>query len=134
MEPGVVGLLILILLIAATVGVLVPQLEMYGDVFWRAAAGDKAVALTFDDGPHPTTTRQILDILERRGHKATFFMVGQEVRARPEIAREVLAAGHAIGNHSWSHPSRPRDPIREIQRTDAALKSIGVRNTIFRPH
>lgn len=96
--------------------------------------GDKVFALTFDDGPWPTYTRQILKILKEHDVKATFFMVGSVVREYPQIAREVKAAGHAIGNHSWSHPSRPRDAVGEIRKTDAALRDLGVsKTTLFRP-
>ncbi|MDF2439727.1 MAG: peptidoglycan-N-acetylglucosamine deacetylase [Abditibacteriota bacterium] len=95
--------------------------------------GDKVFALTFDDGPWPVYTRQILRILKEHDVRATFFMVGSVVRAYPKIAREVKAAGHAIGSHSWSHASRPRNAVAEIQRTNLALREIGVRNTMFRP-
>ena len=95
---------------------------------------DKVFALTFDDGPWPQYTREVLAILERENVKATFFMVGQEVSRRPEIAREVRDAGHAIGNHSWDHPSRPRDPKMQVEHTDSALeKAVGFRPTLFRP-
>ena len=95
---------------------------------------DKVVALTFDDGPWPESTRQILRVLADNHIKATFYMVGQEVMRRPAIAREVRDAGHAIGNHSWDHPSRPRDPQRQVKRTDAELKKIlGFTPTTFRP-
>ena len=97
-------------------------------------ATDKVFALTFDDGPWPEYTRQMLAVLAEKDVKATFFMVGQEVSRRPEIAREVRDAGHAIGNHSWDHPSRPRDPKMQVQRTDSAIeKAVGFRPTIFRP-
>lgn len=96
--------------------------------------GNKVFALTFDDGPWPEYTRKILAILKANKVKATFFMVGQEVGRRPEIAREVRDAGHAIGNHSWDHPSRPRDPIMQVMRTDAIIKrELGFRPTFFRP-
>ncbi len=97
-------------------------------------AGDKVFALTFDDGPWPESTRQILRVLKDNNVKATFFMVGQEVSRRPQVAREVLAQGHAIGNHSWDHPSRPRDPIMQVQKTNEQIKKvIGYTPTIFRP-
>ena len=97
-------------------------------------ASDKVFALTFDDGPWPEYTRQVLAVLKRENVKATFFMVGQEVSRRPEIAREVRDAGHAIGNHSWDHPSRPRDPEMQVKRTDKAIeKAVGFRPTLFRP-
>ena len=62
------------------------------------------IAMTFDDGPSPGTTTRLLDILKERNIKATFFMIGPNVVAHPEIARRVLAEGHEIGNHSWTHP------------------------------
>ncbi|MEX1058421.1 MAG: polysaccharide deacetylase family protein, partial [Natronospirillum sp.] len=61
------------------------------------------VYLTFDDGPDATWTPRILDALAERDAHATFFMIGQQVLARKSIARRVLAEGHEIGNHSWSH-------------------------------
>lgn len=61
------------------------------------------VALTFDDGPNPTWTPQILDILDRYGVKATFFVTGQQVATHPDLARAIVQRGHSIGNHTWSH-------------------------------
>jgi len=96
--------------------------------------GRKVFALTFDDGPWPEYTRQILRVLKKNKVRASFFMVGQEVSRRPEIAREVSDGGHAIGNHSWDHPSRPRDPKAQVTRTDAAIKkAVGYAPTFFRP-
>ena len=96
--------------------------------------GQKVFALTFDDGPWPQYTRQILRILKDEKVPASFFMVGQEVSRRPEIAREVSLAGHAIGNHSWDHPSRPRDAVAQVTRTNAAIKkAVGFAPTFFRP-
>lgn len=96
--------------------------------------GDKVIALTFDDGPWPDSTRQILQILADQGVKATFYMVGQEVMRRPDIALAVRDAGHDIGNHSWDHPSRPRDAIGQIERTNAEIKKVvGFTPSTFRP-
>lgn len=96
--------------------------------------GQKVFALTFDDGPWPDYTEQVLDVLERHKVKATFFMVGQEVQRRPEIARAVRDAGHAVGTHSWDHPSRPRSAVSQIKRTDAVIKkTLGFYPTCFRP-
>jgi peptidoglycan/xylan/chitin deacetylase (PgdA/CDA1 family) len=77
------------------------------------ATGDPIVALTFDDGPHPDYTPRLLDILERYRARATFFMVGEAAQKYPEIVRRVAQAGHAIGNHSWDHPSFPLISGRE---------------------
>lgn len=96
--------------------------------------GQKVFALTFDDGPWPEYTEQILSVLAQYNVKATFFMVGQEVQRRPQIARAVRDAGHAVGTHSWSHPSRPRDAVAQIKRTDAIIKrTLGFWPTCFRP-
>ena len=71
--------------------------------FYHAKVQDKVVALTFDDGPSPVWTPQILDELKKAGVKATFFMVGNHVERYPEIARRVFAEGHEIGNHTYDH-------------------------------
>lgn len=100
----------------------------------RIEPGKKVIALTFDDGPWPHSTHRILEILANYNAKATFYMVGEMAHERPELAREVRDAGHAIGNHSWTHPSRPRDPIGEVKRTNAAIKkAVGFEPTTFRP-
>ena len=68
----------------------------------------KEVALTFDDGPDPHTTRRVLDILDANCIKATFFLVGYYAERHPEIVREIAARGHVIGTHTWSHPNNLR--------------------------
>lgn len=73
----------------------------------HVATREKAVALTFDDGPHPVYTPRILDLLAEHGAKATFFVVGLAAREHPDIVRRMVDEGHAVGNHSWSHPSLP---------------------------
>ena len=96
--------------------------------------GDKPFALTFDDGPWPEYTEQILAILAQHNAKATFYMVGEVVQEYPKLALKVRDAGHAIGNHSWSHPSRPKDPVAQVQRTNAQIKkAVGFAPTSFRP-
>jgi peptidoglycan/xylan/chitin deacetylase (PgdA/CDA1 family) len=123
----------------ATAGVLVPQLEMYGDVVWRGEPGMRAVALTFDDGPHPKTTRKVLEILAQGGHRATFFVVGKKARLYPEVLREIRAAGHAIGLHGYVHDrlyslKPPAYVVGDIERTQQAIEeACDVRPTLFRP-
>jgi peptidoglycan/xylan/chitin deacetylase (PgdA/CDA1 family) len=63
------------------------------------------VALTFDDGPHPELTPQLLDILRQNGVRATFYVIGRNVAAHPDIARRIVAEGHEIANHSYNHPA-----------------------------
>lgn len=96
---------------------------------------DAVVALTFDDGPHPEYTPCLLDILERHRARATFFMLGETAQRYPNLLQRVAQAGHAIGNHSWDHPSFPlisgqerRAQLRACQR---ALAPYGQR--LFRP-
>lgn len=72
----------------------------------------RVAALTFDDGPHPVYTPQVLRILKKHGAKATFFMVGESASQYPEIVKDVAEAGHVIGNHSWNHPYLPNIPSR----------------------
>lgn len=98
---------------------------------------EKVIALTIDDGPWPNTTLQMLDILKQNDVKATFFWVGQALQANPEIAKRVVAEGHAIGNHTWHHWYRRMDQATaksEIERTNELIyKTTGVKTTLFRP-
>jgi peptidoglycan/xylan/chitin deacetylase (PgdA/CDA1 family) len=93
------------------------------------------VALTFDDGPHPDHTPELLDILGRYGAHATFFMVGEEASKYPDLVRRVAMAGHAIGNHSWDHPSFPlirgSERRAQIRACSDALAPYGKK--LFRP-
>jgi peptidoglycan/xylan/chitin deacetylase (PgdA/CDA1 family) len=96
---------------------------------------DPVVALTFDDGPHPEFTPRLLDILERHHARATFFMTGEAATEHPQIVKHVAQAGHAIGNHSWNHPSFPlisgRERRTQIRDCASALAPYGQR--MFRP-
>ena len=76
---------------------------LYPRALWRMDKHEKAVYLTFDDGPIPEATPFILKVLEEQGVKATFFMVGDNVRKHPELYEQVVAAGHRIGNHTFNH-------------------------------
>jgi peptidoglycan-N-acetylglucosamine deacetylase len=94
------------------------------------------VALTFDDGPNSTATVPILDALEARGVKGTFFMVGRAVAARPDLAVDVARRGHLVANHSYRHDSKgwldPRYP--ELARTQRVLsREAGVCPAFYRP-
>lgn len=98
----------------------------------------KPVALTFDDGPHPEVTRQILDILKKHEAKATFFMLGSRVEYYPDIAKEVQEAGHELGNHSWNHPDLTKVSDErmhnEINNTSIIIEqATGQKATVFRP-
>lgn len=96
------------------------------------------IALTFDDGPHPTQTKRILEILARYEVKATFFMVGVNVENYPDAARAVLAAGHEVGNHTYTHRvlgGLSHEEIdEEIGRCEEAFEALcEYRSHLFRP-
>lgn len=77
--------------------------RLYPGALWRVNPDEKAVYLTFDDGPIPEVTPWVLDLLERYGVKATFFMVGDNISKYPEIFRLVVEKGHRMGNHTFNH-------------------------------
>jgi peptidoglycan-N-acetylglucosamine deacetylase len=94
--------------------------------------------LTFDDGPHPTTTPELLDLLARLKVKATFFLIGDQAKAHPEIVRRLVSEGHAIGNHSMSHPNmrklNPSAQLAQVDWADAVLAEFDGRpRHMYRP-
>jgi peptidoglycan-N-acetylglucosamine deacetylase len=96
------------------------------------------LALTFDDGPNPAWTPRLLDVLANYGVHATFFLVGSHARAEPALVRRIVAAGHLIGNHSWSHPNlaltQSSRVAEELIRTSRTLEQIVGRPVrFFRP-
>lgn len=98
----------------------------------------KYIALTFDDGPQPTHTPRLLDILKRRNVKATFYVIGRSVASHPSIVRRTVAEGHEIGNHTWSHPNLQKlsdSQVRsELNKTrDAIIAACGVKPRTMRP-
>ena len=85
---------------------------IFPGALWRMDKEDRAVYLTFDDGPIPEVTPKVLDILDHYGIKATFFMVGDNVRKHPDIYQMVVDRGHRIGNHTFNHIGGMRHGIR----------------------
>lgn len=116
-----------------------PPPQLQGKTLYKAEVpnNEKVIALTFDDGPWKETTPQMLDILKQNEVKATFFFVGTAIQENPEIAKQVLADGHAIGNHTFHHWYKQMDKTTaksEIDRTaDLIYKTTGVKTTLFRP-
>ncbi len=103
----------------------------------RLPLKDRVIALTFDDGPWPRTTKQVLNILKQNDIKATFFWIGRNVKSFPEIAKLVVDDDHVIGNHTWHHWYKRMDPAtaaREIDETAAQIyETTGVKTSLFRP-
>jgi peptidoglycan/xylan/chitin deacetylase (PgdA/CDA1 family) len=112
--------------------------RLFPQRLWEGPSADKSIYLTFDDGPVSGITDWVLEELGKRGQVATFFMVGDNVRKHPELAREVLARGHRVGNHTYHHlhgwRSSYRDYLQDVADCDEALSSVlGVQTTLFRP-
>ncbi len=102
------------------------------------SAEDKFVGLTFDDGPHPYYTEQILKILKRYSATATFFLVGGQIKKYPELARLVISEGCETGNHTYTHPRliflSDNEVSQEIKKTSVLLKeTTGANVKYFRP-
>jgi len=114
-----------------------PASSLFGRAL-RHAPSSRVIALTFDDGPNPAATPRLLDILDRHAARATFFLIGRWVQACSPIVREIAARGHAIANHTNTHPnllflSRPRI-VGELMACQAAIEgAAGVRPALMRP-
>ena len=112
------------------------DLEKYNEYIKKRSR--KAVALTFDDGPNPNTTPVALELLKKYNAKATFFMVGRAVAGNENIIKQVVAEGHQIGNHSWSHPLLTKISLEQAKSqindtTEALKKASGQDVHIMRP-
>ena len=95
-------------------------------------AGNGAVYLTFDDGPHPESTPRLLELLARHEAKATFFCLGKNVEKYPGLYDQIIAAGHSTGNHTWSHPNGwTTSTLRYLADVDRAAGVID--SKLFRP-
>lgn len=110
----------------------------YSDVVYCKKNSQMKIALTFDDGPHPVYTREILDILREYNIRATFFVIGENVEKYPELVEQELAEGHEVGNHTYSHchlsEVAPEKIIREIEACEATVYQLcEYRTKLFRP-
>ena len=117
---------------------LINKLNRPGVVWWHGARDKPEVALTFDDGPNEPYTSEILKVLDKYQVKATFFMLGKNVEKHPEVAGAIAKAGHAIGNHSYTHWNliidTPTQILYEINLADTTIQKVtGVKPYLFRP-
>lgn len=109
---------------------------LFGEAVWRVPApqGEQPVVyLTFDDGPVPEVTPQVLDLLARYDVKATFFMVGDNARRYPHLVDAVIAAGHAVGNHTMHHLQSLHSSLDEMLDDVAQADAVMPQNDMFRP-
>lgn len=107
-----------------------PTAQIFGPTICRNRAAGRRIALTYDDGPNPVHTPTLLSLLDRFGARATFFSIGMWAEREPGLLREVHAAGHAIGNHTHTHPRMPlisTGAVREeLRRCRDAVEGSGV--------
>lgn len=112
--------------------------QWYGRTFTGLRRGTRLLALTYDDGPNDPYTLRLLEVLASQQVRATFFLIGRYVRQRPELVREIVRAGHVVGNHTFTHPLLTFKSASEIRRElgdcRAALQdAIGEHSNLFRP-
>ncbi len=117
---------------------MLPASQICGRTFIGIEPGSRLLALTYDDGPNDPFTGHMLEVLERHNVKATFFLIGQFVEQKPALARAIAESGHAIGNHTWSHPNlifcSQAEVRRQLERARQAIfGATGVQATLFRP-
>jgi peptidoglycan/xylan/chitin deacetylase (PgdA/CDA1 family) len=103
----------------------------------KLSQGQKVIALTFDDGPWPGSTANVLDILKKNNIKGTFFIVGQMLKNHPDLGVRIVTEGHVIANHTWTHRyhfMNPQVAAYEVDSTsDLIYQTTGVKTTLFRP-
>ncbi len=115
-----------------------PTGQMFGPTFTGLPRGSKQIALTYDDGPNDPHTLRLLEVLARHDVRATFFLIGRHVQQRRDIAREIVKAGHIVGNHTFTHSllifKSAAEIRQELSSCRAALQdAIGDHSNLFRP-
>ena len=115
-----------------------PRFSFFLPIISRGNSGQKAVSITFDDGPDPFSTEPLLALLEQHGVKATFFVVGKKAANHPQLIKKILKRGHLLGNHSYSHDNlcmlkSSKHLFREISAAQEVLARFHVRPLAFRP-
>lgn len=112
----------------------VPSLVRAPGTYFMVHTQEKVVALTFDDGPDPNFTEQILNVLKEKNVKATFFVLGENVKLYPELLSQIDKAGHEIGNHGYSHLYNTSQTVQELVKTDEVIfESLHQHTHFYRP-
>jgi peptidoglycan-N-acetylglucosamine deacetylase len=137
-DVSLVVLPLFLFVILCLVAPFLPRLGFFLPVISRGNSGQKAVSITFDDGPDPYTTEPLLALLARHRVKATFFVVGKKAAAHPGLIQDILEKGHLLGNHSYRHDNllmlRSREQLfREISTAQEVLARFHIRALAFRP-
>ena len=127
------------LLLIIGLGVALPQLRLFGNFICSGNRSKKQIALTFDDGPDPRSTPQLLDLLREQKIAATFFCIGKHVEKNPQLAARILREGHLVENHSHAHSNfinfySPKKLRSELALAQAVIeKASGVAPKFYRP-
>lgn len=123
---------------AAGYQTMAPTGQWYGRTFTGLGRGSKQLALTYDDGPNDPHTLRLLEVLAKHDVRATFFLIGRYVQQRPDIVRELVKAGHVVGNHTFTHPllifqstATIRTQLVDCER--ALTDAVGEHSDLFRP-
>lgn len=114
------------------------EFEKTGHVIWEIKTNQKIIAITFDDGPHPVYTNQVLDILAEYDAKATFFVTGKKVDQNPDILKRIVKEGHEVANHTYNHVRGNKMNAKKLtaelnSTTESITRTTGVKPTLFRP-
>jgi peptidoglycan-N-acetylglucosamine deacetylase len=107
-------------------------IRLFKHLVWHFNRSEKVIYLTFDDGPTPGITDQVLDLLDEYNAKASFFCLGRNVERHSEVYNEILKRGHTVGNHTYSHLKGWRTPTKEYIH-DTRLAAVQIKSKLFRP-
>lgn len=123
---------------AAAYHSMAPTAQGFGRTFARGPQGSKQIALTYDDGPNDPHTLRLLDVLARHDVRATFFLIGRYVQRQPDLVRELVKAGHVVGNHTFTHPhlvvSAAVETLNQLEECQRAVQEVtGEAPRLFRP-
>ncbi|WP_054695394.1 polysaccharide deacetylase family protein [Syntrophomonas palmitatica] len=136
----IIKILVIVVLLIFISPVLMPEIGLsYSGIDRDIQVSEKVVALTFDDGPYPQVTPQILDVLDQYHARATFFMIGERMEQYPEMVKQVANRGHVIANHTYNHPDdlkklNNKQMENELDKTESVILSLtGQSFYLFRP-
>jgi len=137
-DPRLAAIPLLVFILLCAVAPFIPAWSFFLPVISRGASRRKAVAITFDDGPDPLTTPELLLLLKKHRVKGTLFVNGRRAARYPELMAEILTQGHTLANHSFNHDTlggfkRTKTMAHEIEATQAALRAVGVMALAYRP-
>jgi peptidoglycan/xylan/chitin deacetylase (PgdA/CDA1 family) len=115
-----------------------PTGQWYGRTFTGAGRDSKQLALTYDDGPNDPHTLRLMEVLARHSVRATFFLIGRYAGQRPDMVRELVRGGHAVGNHTFTHPNlifvSEKETKAQLENCERALTdAVGEHSKLFRP-